>query len=369
MRGRLQAWIGAALAVLVLCTPVEGSSGAAQARDNTLQKTVKALVAAGAPGAVAAVRTSTATRRAVAGVAILRPRTRMRTTDRYRIASVTKPFVATLVLKLAAERRLTLGDTVERWLPGLIPNGQAISLRQLLNHTSGLYDYGSDRAWQQARLENPRREWSPRELVAIATSHPALFAPGRGWSYSNTNYVLAGLVVEAVTGKPLVQELQDRLFAPLALRSTSYPAGTEIEGRHAHGYVGRGSGLPIAKGTLVDVTTVVSPTAWGAGQIVSNADDLTRCFQALLRGRLLPAAELRAMKTVVPGYAYGLGIRRASTACGTAWGHNGDIPGYRNVVWATADGRRSAAVMVNVDTTHVSWDRLEGAAVTILCSG
>jgi D-alanyl-D-alanine carboxypeptidase len=290
-------------------------------------------------------------------------------TDRYRVASVTKPLVSTIVLELVAEGRLALTDTVERRLPGLVPNGGSITIRQLLNHTSGLYDYGSDLKWQDARLNDPRREWTPRELVAIAVSHPPLFAPGRGWYYSNTNYILAGLIVEAVTGKPLGQELRDRLVTPFALRATTYPTGTAIEGRHAHGYVGRGSGLPIAKGTLVDVTSILSPSAWGAGQVVSNADDLSRFFQALLRGRVLTAAQLRAMKTVVPGYAYGLGIRRASTACGTAWGHNGDIPGYRNVVWATADGRRAAAVMVNVDTTHVSWDRLEIAAQTILCSG
>jgi D-alanyl-D-alanine carboxypeptidase len=293
----------------------------------------------------------------------------MKATDRFRIASITKTFVAAVVLQLAAERRLRLDDPVERWLPGLLPNGGTTTLRQLLGHTSGLFDYDDDEAWVRARIANPRRDWSPRELVGIATSHPPVFAPGTAWEYSNTNYVVLGLVVEAVTGRTLERELRERIVKRLRLGATSYPAGTTMSGRIAHGYVGARPGLPIPPGTLLDVTALLNPSAWGAGQLVSNGEDVTRFFRALLRGQLLPWAQVAAMKTDVKGSQYGLGLMISYTRCGTAFGHRGDIPGYRSIVWSTANGRRTALVMVNVDETHLPQSKLESAAVTALCSG
>jgi D-alanyl-D-alanine carboxypeptidase len=293
----------------------------------------------------------------------------MQATDRFRIASITKPFVATVALQLAAERRLRLDDSVERWLPGLIPNGQAITLRQLLGHTSGLFDYDQDTAWVRARIASPSREWSARELLRIAVSHPPLFAPGARWAYSNTNYVVLGLVVEVVSGRTLEQELQSRIFRRLGLHATSYPHGTQVSGRFAHGYVGASPQVPIPRGTLLDVTTLLSPSAWGAGQMASNVDDLTRFFSALLGGRLLPPSRLTAMKADPKGAEYGLGLMIAYTACGTAFGHRGDVPGYRSEAWATANGRRAAAVMVNIDTTRVPWPKLDSVAETALCTG
>lgn len=381
---------GAAVAFLPVCAPGAGHAGVARPaavdRPSTpspakLEAIVRGLVAAGAPGAIAVVRAPTGIRRAAAGFARLHPRVRMEATDRYRIASVTKTFVATIVLQLAAEGRLRLGDPVDRWLPGLVPNGRSITLHELLNHTSGLFNYDQDRAWVKSRIVHPGRSWSPQELVAIATSHRPLFPPGTSWSYSSTNYILLGLVIEAVTGTKLERQLHERLFKPLALASTSYPAGTAIEGRVAHGYLGSAPGLPIPAGQLLDVTSILSPSAWGAGQIVSNADDLTRFFAALLEGRLLLAAQLAAMKTRVIGFHdelgvrveytanYGLGLRIEHTACGTVYGHDGEVPGYHNIVWATANGRRVAAVMVNIEAMRVSWATIRAAAETALCSG
>ena len=181
---------------------------------------------------------------------------------------------------------------------------------------------------------------------------------------------MLGLVVEAVTGRPLARELRERVFKPLRLTATSYPSGTTIPGRFAHGYIGSGSHVPLPPGTrLLDVTARVSPSAWGAGQIVSNAGDLTRFFSALLGGRLEPARQVAAMKADVTDSEYGLGLRIAHTACGTVYGHDGDLPGYRTVVWATAGGRRAASVMVNIDTTRVAPPRLDSAARAALCSG
>jgi D-alanyl-D-alanine carboxypeptidase len=359
-----------ALALIALGAPSATESAPPSAR-TILTETVTALVADGSPGALAVVRTPGRTDRAVAGLARIKPQVPLRSSDRFRVASLTKTFVATVVLQLAAEQKLTLDDSVEKWLPGLVPNGSAITLRQLLNHTSGLFDYDSDRDWQAARLAKPGRIWSPRELVKIATSHPPVFAPGAGWSYSNTNYILLGLVVEAVTDKSLASELQRRLFRRLALRSTSYPTKTAMRGRFVHGYFVSRAPIPGPRGTLIDVSSLLSPSAWGAGQIVSNADDLVTFLRALLGGRLLPAALLKEMKTSLPGpalYDYGLGLMIFDSACGKAYGHIGAFPGYRTVAVASADGKRVAVVMINIDI-EAATNRLVADAQDVFCFG
>jgi D-alanyl-D-alanine carboxypeptidase len=332
------------------------------------QQIARSLVADGAPGAEVVVRTPNGVRRAAAGLARLKPADRLRPTDRYRIASVTKPFTATVVLQLAAEGRLHLSDPVERWLPGKVPNGRRITLRELLSHTSGLFDYDEDAAWVRSRFADPGRVWSPLELVRIATSHPPRFAPGTSWSYSNTNYVLLGLVVEAATGTTLDRAFRQRIFTPLSLQATSYPKATAVGGRLAHGYVGHASSPQIRPGVFIDTTSLLSPSGWGAGQLVSNGDDVTAFLTALMRGRLVTPNLVAAMEKPIAGHGYGLGLIVTDTSCGKAFGHDGDIPGYRNVVWATGDGRRAAAVMVNIDTTRVSWSELRAAATDALCS-
>lgn len=336
----------------------------------TLHRIVRRLVAAGAPGAVAFLRAPGRAAGVAAGYADLDTRMPMRASDGFRIGSVTKTFVATVVLELDAEGRLDIDEPVERWLPGLVPNGSAITIRELLGHTSGLFDYTEDDAHTQAVIAEPGRRWSPHELLSVAFAHPPLFRPGTSWFYSNTNYVVLGLLVEAVTGKPLGQELQARIIGPLRLRATSFDVDAAVHDPFAHGYVGPHPGLPIAAGTLLDITTLLSPSfGWGAGNMASNAADVTRFLVALLRGQLLPPAQLAEMKTGSPANSnYGLGLKKEHTSCGTAYGHEGDFPGYRNAVWVTRDGRRAADVMVNIDTTHASWSRLEAAAEAALCS-
>jgi D-alanyl-D-alanine carboxypeptidase len=366
----------AVLAALVVCASSGGAngfgataapSGVAAKKPTKLQTIVRGLVKAGAPGALAFVRTTNRSRGAANGFANLQPRDGMRPNDRFRVASVTKTFVSTVVLQLVAEGRLGLDDPVERRLPGLVPNGGTITIRELLNHTSGLFDYTADQSFLQTLIANPGRVWMPRELLAVAFSHPPLFAPGANWGYSNTNYVLLGLVIEAVTSRPVGEELRERIFNRLSLRSTTFPAGTAVEGRFVHGY----AVVPGTGGLPIDTATILSPTySYAAGQIVSNAADVTTFFAALMKGRLLPAAQLKAMKTgSAASGVYGLGLRITQTRCGRAFGHDGDFPGYRNVVWAKADGRRVAVVMVNIDDTKVPWSRLQAAAETALCSG
>src|SRR6266566_2076133 len=165
-----------------------------------IQRALERLTASGAPGAIVLVRRGDQTLRMTAGRANLETKTPMRATDRFRIGSVTKSFVATVALQLVGERKLALGDTVERWLPGLVPNGKAITVRELLNHTSGLFDLTNDEGFIARILWKPTEVWTPRRLVRIATAHQPLFAPGPRWSYSNTGYLLLGLVIEAASG-------------------------------------------------------------------------------------------------------------------------------------------------------------------------
>jgi D-alanyl-D-alanine carboxypeptidase len=332
--------VGIALAVPAAAAPGRGATGEAK-----LQRALDELVAAGAPGAVVLVRDGDRTVRLTSGYADLKTKRAMGATDRFRVGSATKTFVATVVLQLVDERKLTLADTVERWLPGLVPNGRAITVRQLLNHTSGLFDYAEDsRAFGHTLTRLPTRVWTPRELVAIATSHAPLFAPGARWAYSNTNYFLLGLIVEAATGRPLETELRKRIFVPLRLRGTSFAMRSRIVGTYAHGYE------PIGGSGLQDVGRISPSLYWAAGAIVSTADDLARFFRELLGGRLLRPELLKAMRTTVavtPHQRYGLGLYRNRTPCGFFWGHGGGAPGYSTEALLRQDGGRQFVLLVN----------------------
>jgi D-alanyl-D-alanine carboxypeptidase len=354
-----------AVVVVAALTIFVGAVPAASAKRASLPQLARTLVRSGAPGAIVYLRTPTATRAGTAGYADRNAHVSMRASDRYRIASVTKAFVSVVILQLESEGRLDIDDSVEKWLPGLVPNGAAISLRELMSHTSGLFDYTADTDFGNAVLANPARTWTPHELLAYGLRHAPLFAPGSSYSYSNTNYILLGLVAEAVTGKPLGQLLQERIFTPLALTSTSFPLVIELDATFVHGYVSL-NGSP-----LIDAAPLLSPSfAWAAGGIVSNTRDVTAFYRALLTGKLLPKTQLDEMKAP-PANAgtYGLGIATDFTTCGRAFGHTGDIPGWRNEVLATANGKRQAVVMVNIDDTHVSWPRIDAFVETALCRG
>jgi len=311
-----------------------------------LQGALDAVVAAGAPGALALVRDRSRTIRRASGYGDVKARAPLRVSDRFRVGSSTKTFVAALVLQLVGERALGLDDTVERWLPGLVPGGAKISVRELLNHTSGLFDYAEDKTFA-SQINNPMKAWTARELVAIATAHKPLFRPGARWSYSNTGYILLGLIVEQATGNPLAAELRKRLFVPLRLRATSFDTKPRIAGRHAHGYTRFG------QPRLVDIS-VVDPTLFGAaGAIVSTADDLARFYRTLLQGRLLRPDLLRAMETTVPvtpQQRYGLGLIRSRYGpCGVFWGHGGETFGYQSFADSRSDGSRQIVIAINAD--------------------
>ena len=209
-------------------------------RAASLQKDVDALVAAGVPGAILVVRNRDHTVRLTGGLGDVGKKTPMNARNHFKIASLTKSYTATVVLQLVAEGKLHLTDSIERWLPGLVPNGEHITLRQLLNHVSGIADFESDPRYLKPYLSgNLGFYWAPRQLVKMAVSHPPLFPPGvtQHTSYSNTNYVLLGLVVEAATRRSIGAELARRIFRPLQLDNSSYPTKPGLPHPYAHGYM------------------------------------------------------------------------------------------------------------------------------------
>jgi D-alanyl-D-alanine carboxypeptidase len=327
-----------------------------------LQHALDAVVSNGAPGAIALVRDGRHSVRLVSGYENLATRRPMRPRDRFRVGSVTKTFVATVVLQLAGEGRLALDDTVERWLPGLVPGGANITIRQLLNHTSGLGDYADD-AFVRGLFDNRRRIWTPAELIAIGTSHAPLFAPGSDLAYSSTGYIALGLIVEAASGQPLSTELRRRLFAPLHLRSTSLDAKPRIAGRHARGYTRYHGGR-----RPVDISDIEQSFAWAAGAIVSTTQDLAHFYRALMRGRLLHPDQLAAMRTTVPAEAqqWGLGLIQTPHQCGASWGHGGETLGYETNADTSPDGTRQAVVAINADQSVLGTRRAQMAISRLL---
>jgi len=361
-----------ALGAVVGATACAGAPERAAAREPELQRALDQLVAAGAPGAIALVREGDRTIRFTSGHGNLKSRTPMRATDRFRVGSVTKTFVAAVVLQLVGERKLALEDTVERWLPGLVPNGKRITVRQLLNMTSGLFDYlaDGDKTVEGRVLSGDwNYRWSPRELVGISTAHKTKFAPGTGWSYCNTCYILLGLIVQEATGNSITAELRTRVFEPAGLRATSLDAGPRISGRRARGY--ELLGTP----PLVDFSALSPSLAWTAGALVSTADDLARFYRTLLGGRLLRPDLLRTMQTTVPvaarpGWRWGLGINKRPSPCGAQWGHDGGYPGYRTWALNSRDGKRQIVVFTNFGEDSSSEpveQALERVLVTAYC--
>jgi D-alanyl-D-alanine carboxypeptidase len=339
--------VGAIAASLVTATGVSASPG------ERLGRAADTVVDAGFPGVVVYVRNKGRTTVVTRGYADVEAKRPMSVEDRFRIGSVTKSFVATVVLQLVAEGKLSLDDSVERWLPGVVPNGSAITVRQLLSHRSGLFDYVGDKQILAPYLSGHLDHvWTPLQIVRMATRHKPLFAPGADGkqSYSNTGYVVLGLVIEKVTGHSLAEELNARIFRPLRLEHTSFPASPKLAGRHAHGYT------RVVGPTPVDITEI-SPSLFGAaGGIVSTSADLARFYRALFQGRLVSRrllSEMKAREGRAAGHAdllYGLGLYRQPLRCSLVWGHNGDVPGFDTNAFSSGDGAHQIVVMVNTDS-------------------
>jgi D-alanyl-D-alanine carboxypeptidase len=313
--------------VAVAAGGATAGSGGAPPRDAKLRSTLASLVSrANAPGGVLVVQTPAGIWRRALGQAQLKPRKRMAVGARFRVASVTKPFTPALVLRLVADGILSLDDPVERWLPGRLPEGAGavITVRDLLRHTSGIAD--------------------PVERLSDAGPDLIVSPPGP-YRYANRNYILLGRIIGAATGSTYDVELAERILKPLGLTYSELATGNAVPAGLAHGY------LPAAP--RLDVTAL--PVTGAHAGLVSDAADLARFERALFSGRVIPRELVAMMQTPrsVAGYtdagyyAYGLGLMRFSSRCGSAWGHFGRIPGYMSWMLSTPDGRRTVVALLN----------------------
>ncbi|ANZ39676.1 hypothetical protein BBK82_30165 [Lentzea guizhouensis] len=306
----------------------------------------------GVPGAEALVRDEDQVRTSTSGVSNLADKTPMISDGRIRAGSITKSFVATVVLHLVAEGEVDLDTPVETYLPGLVAgngnDGTKITVRHLLQHTSGLPNYlGKLASIDPETLRN--RGADPAELVATAVQQPALFAPGTGWTYSNTNYIVLGMLVEKVSGDRLSRQIDLRVVRPLNLSNTYLPGrgDTKLPEPHAVGHVPGKSGV-------IDFSDHDSTLAWAAGGLISTAKDIATFYDALLGGRVLPPAQLKEMQTAVPApnlgvanASYGLGLFTVPLPCGGQyWGHEGSTFGFMSMAGVGPDGR-AAVIAVN----------------------
>ncbi|MGW7440437.1 serine hydrolase domain-containing protein [Streptomyces sp. NPDC054849] len=363
--------VAAAVAAGVLTLGAPAPPAAFAARPDTVQQGLDALVHSdGLPAALASVKDREGRIRTyTAGVGDLATGAKVPKDGQVRIGSTTKTFTAVVVLQLVGEGKIGLDVPVDTYLPDLVRgeriDGRRITVRQLLQHTSGLPEY------EHLVDEDIRRHryFEPRDLLDIALRHPAGFDPGTAWAYSNTNYVVAGLIVQKVTGRPLAEEVDRRVVKRIGLRHTSFPAPGDmtVAEPHPRGYHRDAPGEP-----LHDVTETDPSAAWAAGQMISTNSDLSRFFTALLSGRLLPAAQLAQMRTTVPigdtGAGYGLGIISRPLSCGGVhWGHGGDILGYETRGGVTDDGRAAHVTVTAIPADGAATRRLEKVVDTALC--
>ncbi|MFE3635365.1 serine hydrolase domain-containing protein [Streptomyces sp. NPDC059168] len=372
---------GAVLAAAVLslltvparaATPQADARGAAAlpAPDvGGLDAVLRSVLDRGAPGALVRVDDGADAYLVTRGFADRSTRQGISTADRFRIGSVTKSFSAVVLLQLADEHKLDLDAPVNRYLPKLLPDDR-ITVRHVLSHRSGLYDYTTDMfARSVSGFEAVRdKVFGYRDLIALSLRKPRTNAPGAAYAYSNTNYVVAGLLIEKLTGGSVRGAYEKRLITPLGLRDTFYVhPDTRIPGRHAHGYLTPDD----AGAALVDATEQTVSWAQSAGALISSARDLNTFYSALLRGRLLSAARLAEMEhftRVDATTSYGLGLRRRELSCGVSvYGHTGAVQGFYTYAFASKDGRRTLTAAANTSNNAKVLGALAGTLESAFC--
>lgn len=345
----------------VLCTAPGVSNAKASSQNNSataakqdrtaLKKKMNQVPNAEFPGILAQVMENGKTSwKYAAGIADLKTGKKMQADYRFRIGSLSKTFIATVIMQLAGEKKLSLEDTVEKWLPGVVQgngyDGNKVTIRQLLNHTSGLAD--TDDTLTGDIIQKINKTYAPEDIIKLGLSNKPEFDPGSGWQYSNTNYVLLGMLVPKVTGKTYAEEIKQRIIKPLNLKDTFSPGTSKkIPGEHARGY----NILPEST-KRTDVTEVSVTAGSAAGDMISSAYDLNRFFSALLGGKLLPAKQLKEMLTTIDtgaGMKYGLGIFETMLPNGVSvWGHSGGTDGFISQTGASLDGKHVMTININV---------------------
>ncbi|MEU4563658.1 serine hydrolase domain-containing protein [Actinoplanes sp. NPDC023936] len=335
--------------------------------NGALQREVaRHVLDAGPPGYLARIDNGRRVHTLAAGVADRNTGRPITVRDQFEAGSNTKTFTAVLILQQVDRGKLALDAPVERYLPGVVPNGSNITVRMLLNHSSGLFSYTGDPDFFVDMEKDPQHVHTDAELLAIAFGHEPYFPPGKGWQYSNTNYTLLGMILHKQTGKSMPALVKERITGPLGLKRTYFadPRATNTGPGYARGYA-----ITYASGTPRYTDTSSWPLggwAGAAGAMISTADDLSRFFSAVLQAKLFSPKQLKQMKTTVPFPAefpmqggYGLGLIRTDSPCGTVWGHGGDTMGHHSTAVATEDGRRTAVT----DTTGEPADLTENPGV------
>ncbi|MGW0706099.1 serine hydrolase domain-containing protein [Streptomyces sp. NPDC002643] len=357
----------AAAGTALLATPAVAAGAAVNAagtrtsEHTATQGAMDAAVAAGVPGVVAEVRDGQGVWKGTSGVANLTTGQPRGADDRFRTGSVTKTLVATVMLQLQAEGRVDLDATVDHYLPGLVRgnghDGGKITVRQLMNHTSGIFNFTEDATFVRKVmgiefLQTRYDDWTPQQVIALALENPPQFEPGTSWRYSNTNYLVLGLILEKLTGRPYAEEIERRITGPLGMRATYFPGRDPRVPAPTRHY----STFTEDPGRTYDVTELNPSWAWAAGEMITNSSDLNRFFSALFGGRLLPPAQLRQMTTTVstegnlPSQRHGLGLIEYETTCGVkVWGHSGGIHGSSTQSFGTRDGRHMITLNFNGD--------------------
>ncbi|MBU6365306.1 MAG: beta-lactamase family protein [Gemmatimonadetes bacterium] len=290
--------------------------------------------------------------RGVAGFSV--PGVPMDTAMRLGIGSISKSITATLLVRLTERGRLSLDDPVSRWLSPIPHVDPAITVRQLLNHTSGVFDVTDAPGYRDSILANVNARWTPQRMLALL--RPPLFARGTGWSYSNTNYQLAGLVAEAVGGRPLHVQVRDEELVPLGLTAPFLDQYETPTGPLPGGWVGGAM-------NVMDTRISTYTAAWAAGAYFSTPEALARWWQGLMTGRLVGPASLAAMMTTAGPEGYGLGIVRRQLAGRQVWSHTGEIRGFSSVAAHDAAGRFTVVVIANENPAPVTL--LAGTMVSI----
>jgi D-alanyl-D-alanine carboxypeptidase len=358
-----------AIATAVVSVPFLGGSAAlgkekAKGADAALDRALKELVAmeGGPPGVIAVVQRGQHRKVHTFGVANVRTGRPMRIDDRMRIASTAKAFSGAVALSLVSEGKLSLQDTIGKRLPELPEAWWEVTLRQLLNHTSGIPDFSQDPAFQQALLASLTKAPPPEELLSFVEDEDLLFDPGSEYHYSNSDNIVVALMAEAATGMSYEDLLRELVYRPLGLRKTSLPHGPNLRKPFIHGYDNDPSQQPPE-----DVSELVAAGwAWASGGIVSTPADLNDFIRGYVGGKLFDERTRAKQRQVVEGgssdppgpgkNSAGLAIFRYETRCGTVWGHTGNTLGYTQFMAASPNGRRSVTVSINAQHTPTEGD-------------
>ena len=362
------------LAAAIALGAAGGTAWAAPSKGEaeSLKSRAQGLVETGYPAALAAVSDSKGESAGVAvGKGNLETGQAPPMDGEVRVGSNTKTFVAVVVMQMVQEGKVGLDEPIETYLPGLIKgegvDGSKITVRQLLQHTSGLPDFEETLFGTTDVFQYRYHYVTPRDILDSALSKPAQFEPGTQWKYTNTNYVVLGMLVERVSQRPVGEQIDERIVKKLGLSHTYFPAQGEekIRGTHPQGYHLNG------EGKLEDITEMDPAWAWAAGAMVSTPGELNTFFQAVFDGRLLTQSSIDEMKNgavdassyLGSGTVYGLGLIGRSLSCGgTAWGHGGTIPGYQTDNAVGPDGTAVTVAVTALPTAIADQSNLESSA-------